>query len=298
LSTTSGSADSTEKADWGPLTGRSVTIWPDKDEAGLRYAKEITSKLLDLDCVVKLVDVDLLDLPRKGDAVDWLTLHEGASAEEIHALVCTPAERPRDEVEGKGRQGSQTDQILEICQAFTLFNTPLGSGYAVVEFDGHQEVHKIKSRSFAKLLNLRYFEQTGAGLRHSVLNDAMPTIEAQALFQGETKKVYRRVACLRDKIVIDMCDGAWRVIEITKSGWQILDRSPVMFDRKSGMTQLPVPEREGDVESLRQFANVSKTDFVLLVGWMLGALKGDCPFPVLALNGEEGSGKSTLTKNY
>ncbi len=38
LATTSGAADSARKADWRPLAGRGVTIWPDNDEAGQRYA--------------------------------------------------------------------------------------------------------------------------------------------------------------------------------------------------------------------------------------------------------------------
>ena len=34
LATTSGAADSAAKADWRPLAGRDVIIWPDNDEAG------------------------------------------------------------------------------------------------------------------------------------------------------------------------------------------------------------------------------------------------------------------------
>jgi DNA primase len=46
-------AKSAAKADWGPLEGREVTIWPDHDEAGAAYAKSVMplvphAKLVDL----------------------------------------------------------------------------------------------------------------------------------------------------------------------------------------------------------------------------------------------------------
>ena len=46
-------AKSADKADWGPLEGREVTIWPDHDEAGAAYAKSVMrlvphAKLVDL----------------------------------------------------------------------------------------------------------------------------------------------------------------------------------------------------------------------------------------------------------
>lgn len=72
LATTSGAADSAEKADWSIMAGRSVTIWPDNDEAGQRYAEAVRSILLAMKCTVRMIDTDALNLPPKGDAVDWL----------------------------------------------------------------------------------------------------------------------------------------------------------------------------------------------------------------------------------
>lgn len=86
LATTSGAADSAVKADWGALAGRRVTIWPDHDEAGERYAEAVTAVLVALGCTVFIIDVTLLGLPPKGDAVDWLATHPDATAKDIAAL--------------------------------------------------------------------------------------------------------------------------------------------------------------------------------------------------------------------
>ncbi len=98
LATTSGAADSAGKADWSPLAGRSVTIWPDQDEAGNRYAEAVKCALEGIGCTVRLIDVQALNLPPKGDAVDWLEAHPGATAADILALpTVTPREEPRDD---------------------------------------------------------------------------------------------------------------------------------------------------------------------------------------------------------
>lgn len=90
LVTTSGAADSASKADWQPLAGREVLIWPDHDDAGLRYAQAVCDALLPLGCTVRVLDVAALGLDAKGDAADWLAQHPEATAEEVLALPCKP----------------------------------------------------------------------------------------------------------------------------------------------------------------------------------------------------------------
>lgn len=91
VATTSGSSSSADAADWEPLRSRTVTIWPDTDEPGRKYAKVVTDKLRALGCSVRIVDVAALALPEKGDAVDWLNAHPGATAAAVSSLKTIPA---------------------------------------------------------------------------------------------------------------------------------------------------------------------------------------------------------------
>lgn len=86
LATTSGAADSAGKSNWQPLAGRVVTIWPDNDEAGTRYADEVEEQLLPIGCTVRRVDVAVLNLPNKGDVVNWLEANPTATAADVAAL--------------------------------------------------------------------------------------------------------------------------------------------------------------------------------------------------------------------
>ena len=86
LATTSGGATSAGGADWSPLRGRRVRVWPDNDDAGLQYADGVAAILSDLGCTVDRINVESLDLPVKGDAVDWLARHPDATAADLLAL--------------------------------------------------------------------------------------------------------------------------------------------------------------------------------------------------------------------
>ena len=78
LATTSGGAQSDERADWHPLAGREVVAWADNDDAGLGYIQRASQKLIALNATVKQIDSDALNLPVKGDCVDYLAHFEAA----------------------------------------------------------------------------------------------------------------------------------------------------------------------------------------------------------------------------
>jgi hypothetical protein len=85
-------------------------------------------------------------------------------------------------------------------------------------------------------------------------------------------------------------------VEIDEHGWRLIADPPVRFRRSAGMRALPVPVRGGKIEKLKEFLNIKDyKDFVLVVAWMLAALRPGGPYPVLGLAGEQGTAKSFLT---
>ena len=87
IAVTSGSADSADAADWSPLRGRHVLCWADHDAPGRRYAETVTAKLRGIAASVEWIDVAALNLPAKGDCVDWLAQHPNADADAVWALA-------------------------------------------------------------------------------------------------------------------------------------------------------------------------------------------------------------------
>ncbi|MFL9930876.1 DUF3987 domain-containing protein [Paraburkholderia sp. RL18-103-BIB-C] len=101
---TSGSCTSAGTADWSPLAGRRVLIWPDHDEPGAKYADEVTAKLHAMGCAVERLEVGSIGLPEKGDVMDWLPIFKAThdrmpTADDVLALprvgaraVATPSD--------------------------------------------------------------------------------------------------------------------------------------------------------------------------------------------------------------
>ncbi len=196
----------------------------------------------------------------------------------------------------QGHKKSLATLLIELAGECKFFHDPEGSGYAIVTRDGVREIWPIRSTAFKQWLSGAFFKLSAKGCNNNAIADALNTLEARAVHEGKEATIHLRVARQKDRIYIDLCDEKWRVIEVTADGWGVLDSSPVYFVRKKGMTQLPIPMKGGNVEELRQFLNISKGDFELAIGWLLGAFSGKGPFPVLVLQGEQGTGKSTTTR--
>jgi hypothetical protein len=57
-----------------------------------------------------------------------------------------------------------------------------------------------------------------------------------------------------------------------------------------------MPDRDGSIDWLRRYVNLSESDFRLMVTWLTAVLRPVGPYPILVLNGEQAAAKSTLAK--
>lgn len=64
-----GAATAIDKTDWSPLAGKTVTVWPDHDDAGARYADAVIPRLIAMGARVRRLVVPP-DKPVKWDAAD------------------------------------------------------------------------------------------------------------------------------------------------------------------------------------------------------------------------------------
>jgi hypothetical protein len=119
----------------------------------------------------------------------------------------------------------------------------------------------------------------------------------RAQFDGPQRTVHVRVAEHAGYLYLDLADEHWRAVEIGPDGWHVIASPAVRFRRPAGMLPLPIPEQGGSIETLNSFLNLSsRNDFVLIVAWLLAALRSGGPYPLLAISGEQGSAKTVLSK--
>ncbi len=129
------------------------------------------------------------------------------------------------------------------------------------------------------------------------VNSTLNLLEARAQFDGPERELHLRVAEHDGHIYLDLADEHWRAVEIRVDGWCVVCRPPVRFRRPAGLLPLPLPQCGGSLEPLASLLNLSnRNDFVLVVAWLVAALRPSGPYPMLAISGEQGSAKTVLSK--
>ena len=297
--TSSGGCKAAAKADWSPLKGRKVVIWPDADNEGIEYARLVARHVCAAGAqsvaIVGVVDGvakgwDLADAEAEG----WDTARVTVASES--ATVFDP-EPPKRKERGRKRT-AQADLILAVLDYDELWKDKDGEPHITVCTKGRFENLRIRSRACSTWIAGEYYGKTRGTIGSQALDVVLRTLEARAVTDGKTYETWRRVGRGPDgKIYLDLCDEARRVVEISTTGWKVVDRAPVKMLRSPAMRPLPEPEGGEVIERLRGFVHVANdNDFVLIVSWLVAALRPDLPIPILVINGEQGSGKSNLTK--
>ncbi|UQA57137.1 DNA polymerase [Polyangium aurulentum] len=198
---------------------------------------------------------------------------------------------------GKSKDPSPATQLLALTEGMELFHAPDGRAFATLEENGHHETWEVRGQTFSQWLQRRFFRLTEGTPSKQAMQDALSVLEARARFDGPSEPVHVRVAEKDGAVYLDLGAPDWRAVEITPRGWQIVATPPVKFARHRGMEQLPTPVPGGHISELRPYVNVGSDEaFVLLVSWLVGAMRPSGPYAIAVLQGEQASAKSTTAR--
>lgn len=242
--------------------------------------------------------------PSEGKGIDD-ALHNGADITESAYAQSGQREASSetsstDESKGK-RAPSIADRLVALAHDAALFHDAEQKTWATVPAGTHQETWPLHSKSFKRWLARRLYDQEGKTSSAQAMQDALTVLDGRAAFDGPMLPVYVRLAEHNGEVYLDLGDEGWRVVRIDAGGWSVVSGNalPVKFRRPKGMLPLPMPEQGGTLDALRAFVNVadeSDDDWRLLIAWLLSTMRASGPFPILALNGEMGSAKTTLAR--
>jgi hypothetical protein len=198
----------------------------------------------------------------------------------------------------QGKESKATAAVkLALENGVELFHTPEGEAYATIPVDGRRETWPLKTKTVRRWLERLFYLAREEALGAQATQDALGVLTGMALFDGVEHQVHVRLAEHDGRVYLDLADPEWRCVEITEAGWRVMIDPPVRFRRARGMLPLPAPATGGNVKQLRPFLNYATTDdFRLMVAWLVMAFRPAGPYPILALHGEQGSGKSTAAE--
>jgi hypothetical protein len=197
---------------------------------------------------------------------------------------------------------SQATLVADLAkeQSALLFHDNFGAAYACFNVGGHREIHKLRSKGFKLWLHRIYYERLHKVPSREAISAALALLEAVALFDGPKHAVAKRRATVDGKLYIDICNDQWQAYEVDRQGWRVVSNPPIFFVRSPSMQPLPLAEHGSSKRNLKRLRKLLRVrdekDFIVLVGFLLNALGGTGPFPVVSLNGEPGSTKTTHLK--
>lgn len=184
-----------------------------------------------------------------------------------------------------------TQKLMQIILSIHFFCDTSGTAWA--KMDG--KCHPVNSIQFKRRLQRRYYQLYNKTPYNQAVQDVLDQATGIALFESNEEEVYIRVARTAENIIIDRNDGT---VIITPNKWEDVAFNNANFWRPQGLNSLPEPKRGGNsLALLRNYLNFeTDSDFQLLVAWLLTAYNPDIACPILTLQGEQGSAKSTNAK--
>jgi hypothetical protein len=202
-------------------------------------------------------------------------------------------DEPDGGAENKERRSVASKLVDIALQHYDLGQAEDGSAYAVKK-NGPRVGRPLRGKlGLRSELARLYFIAEGTAPNSQALADAINVLEGYAGTKDREPRALR-VGHLRENLVLDLGTPDGSVVVLEPARWSVRNTSPVLLRRSELTGALPMPSRDGSLNQLRELLNVSDDDWHLVVGWLVAALDADIPHPVLAVFGEQGTGKSTL----
>jgi len=195
-------------------------------------------------------------------------------------------------------KSSVSTQLVELAEVRYRFGQSSKHEPYAVPLEGSNVARMLRGAggSLRAELAVAYFAEHRKIAPQQALTDATLTLEGMAQ-QAEPETLHLRSAVAGESVWLDLGGTTGRAVQITGHGWRVQDSAPMLFHRTALTAALPEPENGGTLGELWAMLNVAPEDHPLVLAWLLAALlTPDLPCPVLALTGEQGTGKTTATK--
>ena len=143
---------------------------------------------------------------------------------------------------------------------------------------GYEETGRIHTPQITQALRMLWQARAAVGPLGSVARERWIDPESGALYW-------------------DLHDAEQRAVRITGKGWEVVRWPSAACRYAPGRAALPVPERGGRIEILREMMRIeSETAWQMIQAWLVQALRPSGPYQHLALTGRHGTAKSTLAR--
>ncbi|MDC8437953.1 MAG: hypothetical protein LV468_03005, partial [Candidatus Nitrosotenuis sp.] len=175
---------------------------------------------------------------------------------------------------------------------------------SLIPINDHFESIDITSTKAIAWLKSSYYDVYGLIYSNETYKNALDLFYSITIFSQETPEepVFKRVAQTNDTIYYDLCNREWEAVKITKAKTEIVKLGPdtPMFLRTRRNREQVKPSINPNVDALEQLIGILKIPLsfqklfkIHIVSFFLEGY----PMPIMAITGEQGSIKSTITQS-
>ena len=240
--------------------------------------------------------VNLVGRSALGDRDKWQRPFNSSGPETYGEHTAQAALDALEHERSDAPQRSAATLLVELLEERRVewFRDEASIAFARVMVGEHLETHPVMSREFRAFALREFYEQFEKTINNRALADALSQIEAIALYRGEQHPVHLRFAAREGETYVDLCNATWQQVRVTAGGYVVIEAadSPARFIRKQHMLPLPLPGTP-EIGALRRLLNLKDTGFMLVVSFMVSAMRGEGPYPLLMILGEQGACKSS-----
>ena len=253
---------------------------------------------------------------RKQDVINSIVTCVNCNTDAIKSSMHSSNNQEDTNEEEDDSQPSAAQLLVELAsdpQNIELFFTnQYGKPYVAVRLgnDRHLEIIPLESSKSKYYLAKLFTENIGGRVPgKDAINNAINSLAAKAVFEGQTISLHLRVAwgspvnrSNSDCIYYDMTDSQRRIIELSAEGWRIISGTesdvPVLFKRHNQSPQVE-PDRNYEPDIFDRFldlTNVKKEYRQLIKVYIVSLLIPDIAHAILNIHGPKGAAKSFLLK--
>lgn len=285
-------------------TGSEVYLLAHSDETGCGYRDEIAKTLTGRKIYVRHTGGPTTK--KNPDENDRLVADPAGYSP---SAGCVPYEAPAvPESEAKGgKELSVADQLLAMVaerDPGLLFDAASGEPYLQV-LDGPLTKAVPASGPDARTWVEGIWDDVYPTrvISPSAVDAVLGKLATRASRKGTRTKIYRRVGrCTTGPVYIDLGHPDSSAVEITGSGWAVVDKPRCSFERPPTLAPLLHPVRVRDEDKPGVWAEyfrlvrVPTTRQPQVVGAFLSWLLPTGPYPLVVLGGEHGTAKTTTAR--
>jgi hypothetical protein len=192
-----------------------------------------------------------------------------------------PASSTEESIENPQEHEGPVEVLMRLTATAGLLRSTDGRCYAKVKVGDRREIYPLKSAAFRRWLTGRYYRDRQITPSDWAIRRVLGTLEANAWLEGDAQSIFIRVGHDGGNngnglaSYLDLADPGGQAIEIGPGGWSVVNEPRAHFRRPVGQLPLPTPSRDGSIELLRPYVNLTDRLCLLATG---GAFEGHTSF--------------------